>query len=948
MSDAIDELSHAWKRNPDPPTTVALCDAVRGPTYATLIQQVGDFAKEKHASSVPVLVAVSRMYMSAHRLSDAQSLLVSAGKLAPRDGLVYRILGEVLLRRGDADRAEKVLERALQFGAADPETRLWLDRAKVFRPMQAKAGNRAVAAEVARTAPADAPASRGTLDSFSEDSTTLVKNAPDALRPAQKAAPPALPPALKAPPLPSRPQPDRALQDHGSTTEDSVTAMRPSPGPATGENHIGATGFPTATTPAKYSKDDETSGHVSPPAYAPHEDSVTFDLEEPKGDSSPVVRRPPSAAPRAMHGSAPTATMAHPRDILDALTLAGVFEPPGAGTSAVFKWDKPVEKIGRRGSIFLVILTIVFAGGSFGIFYKVREKRQEQHLVAENVLKTIENDLHASKASDLPTIEKNFNNVFELDSRSPRAAIDWVRERAMVGLLRGGADVAFEDGTTRAREVGLREDTLAFAQVASFLFNGDTVGAAALLSRFDGPAAKDPWYQLLAGATLERAGDSRGIERYAAASRLDPDLVVAQVALVRAMAIDGDPTKAAELAKQFRVKYPDRAEGAALVALAWARDPNRTEQAPPEANDAMTRATELPLSLAAVPHAIGAVRALDKHSLEEAKSEVQKGLLVADGPGIAAWLGSIAIQAEDEQLARKAALTAVSFSAVYPPARMLAARVALLGDRLDEALKATEELDPSTTDVAIVRAAASYERADADSLGRALDAVGDAARKQPALAPLSLSQDVLAGKAKIPKLAAVAEDEAPWADLVAMDFALDTGDLDGADKIAVAWKALEKKPLPALRLSRLARYEKRLDDAETFSLIALTGGSPTFRTLTERVFVLVARGKAGEVGPLLAKHSAVLGPMATWLAAYANASNGKAGDALGKTSSIDPPPVTAPMPQRMMVAAALGAMRDRRRGYEAVKALIDQGMSNPDLAAAGVPYGLVPQARARR
>ena len=57
MSDAIDELSRAWKRNPDPQATVALCDAVRGPTYATLIQQVGDFAKEKHASSVPVLVA---------------------------------------------------------------------------------------------------------------------------------------------------------------------------------------------------------------------------------------------------------------------------------------------------------------------------------------------------------------------------------------------------------------------------------------------------------------------------------------------------------------------------------------------------------------------------------------------------------------------------------------------------------------------------------------------------------------------------------------------------------------------------------------------------------------------------------------------------------------------------------------------------------------------------
>lgn len=89
--------------------------------------------------------------------------------------------------------------------------------------------------------------------------------------------------------------------------------------------------------------------------------------------------------------------------------------------------------------------------------------------------------------------------------------------------------------------------------------------------------------------------------------------------------------------------------------------------------------------------------------------------------------------------------------------------------------------------------------------------------------------------------------------------------------------------------------------------------------------------------------------MVTWLSAYAAASNGKPGEALGKTASIDPPPVTAPVPQRMLAASALGAMRDRRRGYEAVKALIDQGMSNPDLAAAGAyPSGKGSRRSARR
>ena len=100
------------------------------------------------------------MYLDSNRFADAQNVLVAAGKQAPRDGDIYRWLGETLLRRGDADRAEKVLQRAIQLGASGPDARVWLERARVFRPMQAKAGTRAVAAEVAHTSPAGARAAR--------------------------------------------------------------------------------------------------------------------------------------------------------------------------------------------------------------------------------------------------------------------------------------------------------------------------------------------------------------------------------------------------------------------------------------------------------------------------------------------------------------------------------------------------------------------------------------------------------------------------------------------------------------------------------------------------------------------------------------------------------------------------------------------------------------------
>src|SRR5215472_14309595 len=185
MHDPIDDLAQRWKQNPSPAATIALCDALREAPRSSLLQQVGEFALQRHAADAAVLVSVARMYLEASRFAEAQSALVAAGKQAPRDGDVYRWLGEVLLRRGDADRAEKVLERAIQLGSRDPDAQLWLERARVFRPMQAKAGSRAVATEVAH---ATSRGARRKLDSLS-DSTTAVHVRPPSIRPGVMSAP---------------------------------------------------------------------------------------------------------------------------------------------------------------------------------------------------------------------------------------------------------------------------------------------------------------------------------------------------------------------------------------------------------------------------------------------------------------------------------------------------------------------------------------------------------------------------------------------------------------------------------------------------------------------------------------------------------------------------------------------------------------------------------------
>ena len=209
------------------------------------------------------------------------------------------------------------------------------------------------------------------------------------------------------------------------------------------------------------------------------------------------------------------------------------------------------------------------------------------------------------------------------------------------------------------------------------------------------------------------------------------------------------------MAKELRASLPDRAEPVALVALAWGLDPRRDEPPPPEVDAITSRADELPSGLKFVPHAAKALRAIGKRAPDEARSALGLGLAVVETPASAVWLGTIALELGDEALARKAALAAVQFSAAFEPARALAARVALLGGRLDEALKATEDLDASSPDVAVVRAATAYERVDPDGVARALEALSPQSRGLAFVSAFAMAGELLAGRTPEPSKVAV-------------------------------------------------------------------------------------------------------------------------------------------------------------------------------------------------
>ena len=116
---ALDELVARWRKNPDPESTLALCAHLGTSHEAELIREVANAAEAWHRDNHTVMLSVGRMYLDAGLLAEAQAALVQAGKVEPNDPEAYRYLGEVLLRRGDAIRAEKTFARAIHMGDTD-------------------------------------------------------------------------------------------------------------------------------------------------------------------------------------------------------------------------------------------------------------------------------------------------------------------------------------------------------------------------------------------------------------------------------------------------------------------------------------------------------------------------------------------------------------------------------------------------------------------------------------------------------------------------------------------------------------------------------------------------------------------------------------------------------------------------------------------------------------
>lgn len=937
---AIEALLAGWRNNPTRDATIALCAEVSRAGREDWLREVAASAETWHHADPLVMRAVGRMYLDVGLFGDAESALISAGRADATSHETARLLGEALLRRGDALRAQQAFARALELGGAPAEVTPLNERAAGLVALQRRAGVDRVAQEVARVLPLRA-------------GLTNPKNAPFG---AAVKRSPSRPPG--APNGGDVPLPRFDLADPVEVSEVYALSVQGSPAapaaraagsqgqvlgmlgksrgaPPPRRNLAAPTPEEPALTPlvanptAAFDSAVDVSDMVYDSDSRPSFDDITTGVKNGAARGLPFAAQAPRAmSPATSQGIHEFVDSAEPSPsiLLQHLARVGVFEPGGGAAPA---WEKPAREK-ARGIIPLLILIVLTSAGGSGAYHYTMRLKAERAAQAVDLTTEVAKLLHSGRPKDLQVSDEKLSKVFDLDSRSQRAGRQWLENRVLGALLLDSEPRGLDSAVHRGREVGLRERELAVGRVASFFVEGDLAGAAALLPKWDGEAANDALYQLTAGAVLERAGDARAIERYDAARTLDSKLVPADLLLARLLLLEYGVARARPVLDELSKKVgPDDANWRALSALAWVVSAERPAEVPESARLSADDTARLIAPLRAVPAMVEAVVQLGKRDLAATSKAIESALPAATGPAIAATLGFLAIDSGNDVLARKAALKALSFAALYPRARTLAARVALLGGRLEEAQKAIEELDPKSPDVAIVRSVVAYETGDAAELANSLHAldVGD-----PAFAGLFVGPNVL-GAARYPdsaKLESMAVPSVPWGDIIAADAALDTGNLALAEKV-LASRAESTASAHQLRVARLRRYQKNTAAALTASAAALSD-KPTVALLVERTLELLEAEKPGDARDLLARYPTLLGPVGQWLGVLVDVAANQPKQAAARLALLEPPPEETPAYLRVLAARALVAANDKRaRIY--LPPLVRRMSKHPDVLA---------------
>src|SRR3954470_3933512 len=135
----IEELIDLVRRDPRSPAFIDLGEAYLALGRPRDAIQVGNLGLEAAPNSLEGRVMLARAFAALHQWKEAQGELLRVVKVDRSNRQGFALLGEVLLRRQDFERAVPVLQHAQNLDPTSPQILAMLKRARQNQPLDAPA-----------------------------------------------------------------------------------------------------------------------------------------------------------------------------------------------------------------------------------------------------------------------------------------------------------------------------------------------------------------------------------------------------------------------------------------------------------------------------------------------------------------------------------------------------------------------------------------------------------------------------------------------------------------------------------------------------------------------------------------------------------------------------------------------------------------------------------------
>ncbi len=533
----IEELIDLVRRDPSSPAFVQLGDAYLALGRPRDAVQVGNLGLDAAPDNLGGRVMLARAFAAQHQWKEAQGELLRVVKVDRSNRLGFALLGEVLLRRNDYERAVPVLQHAQNLDPTSPQILSMLRRARAGQPLDA---------------PPPLP-------------TAVAPRGED----------------LAAAPRPRAPVPSRP---HPPTTPPAPAPMpMGGPGLAPWPPPMVPTAGPAMSTMAIRMHGDGMAPPPAPPPLAALHDPQSFQQPPPPTRGPKQTAPPPMSVegirPRIVSGARPqNAAAASLRQsaavgesYLNDLLTGGLLDVAGVRVPDAEFDLRPDRRWGRstRRAFAFLFIVLVFGIGGGGTWYWWSAKQREEAI--SQLLRDAKLAIAPADPASFETSIEKLGKALDANDDS-RLTLAYVAEAVgLDALLYGrdakqGQDAVIKVGTDiKPGEAGARELVIGKASLAlAGLFSepnavGSTLTTTtALLDEYLAKHEGDKWARWLRGRTLLAAGDRKGARGlFETAGQGEGGVSVALVDAADLLVDDGKLDEALVIYKQVTQQVKD-------------------------------------------------------------------------------------------------------------------------------------------------------------------------------------------------------------------------------------------------------------------------------------------------------------------------------------------------------------------------------------------------------